>query len=42
MDFSHADAADAATLNRILWQDRKGDVPMPEPRHTVIPARQKD
>ena len=31
MDFSHADAADAAQLNSILWRDRKGDVPMPAP-----------
>ena len=36
MDFSHADGADAATLNAILWRDRKGNVPMPAPRHTVI------
>jgi len=38
MDFSHADAADAQTLNAILWRDRKGDQPMPAPRHTVIPS----
>jgi DNA-binding beta-propeller fold protein YncE len=38
MDFSHADAIDAAALNAILWRERKGDVPMPPPRHTVIPA----
>jgi hypothetical protein len=36
MDFTHADAADAATLNAILWKDRKGNQPMPKPRHTVI------
>jgi DNA-binding beta-propeller fold protein YncE len=35
MDFSHADAADASQLNAILWQDRKGNVPMPAPRHTA-------
>jgi YVTN family beta-propeller protein len=35
MDFSHADAADAAQLNAILWQDRKGNVPMPPPRHAA-------
>jgi YVTN family beta-propeller protein len=35
MDFSHADAADATQLNAILWQDRKGNVPMPAPRHVV-------
>jgi hypothetical protein len=38
MDFSHADAADAALLNQILWRDAKGDVPMPAPTHTVIPT----
>jgi DNA-binding beta-propeller fold protein YncE len=37
MDFSHADAVDTATLNAILWRDRKGNVSMPAPRHTVIP-----
>ena len=36
MDFSRADATDAATLNAILWRDRKGNQPMPPPRHTVI------
>lgn len=36
MDFSHADAADAAVLNAILWRDRQGDVPMPRPRHHVF------
>jgi DNA-binding beta-propeller fold protein YncE len=36
LDFSHADAANAAVLNRVLWQDRKGDVPMPAPKHSVI------
>jgi hypothetical protein len=35
MDFSHADAADAGTLNAILWRDRKGDKPMPAPRHSL-------
>jgi DNA-binding beta-propeller fold protein YncE len=37
MDFSHADKANAAELNAILWRDRKGDIPMPPPRHTVFP-----
>ncbi len=32
MDFSHADAADAAALNAILWRDRKGSLPMPPAR----------
>jgi hypothetical protein len=36
MDFSHADAADSAQLNAILWRDRKGNQPIPAPRHTVI------
>jgi DNA-binding beta-propeller fold protein YncE len=36
MDFSHADAADAAKLNAILWRETKGLIPMPSPRHTVI------
>ena len=37
LDFSRADAADSATLNLILWRDRKGDVPMPPPQHKVFP-----
>ncbi len=36
MDFSHADANDAAELNRVLWRDRKGDVPMPAAKHGMI------
>jgi hypothetical protein len=36
MDFSHADAADAAKLNAILWRETKGLIPMPSPRHSVI------
>ncbi len=35
LDFSHADAADSATLNAILWRDRKGSTKMPRPRHAV-------
>jgi hypothetical protein len=38
MDFSRPDAAGAIRLNRVLWRDRKGNAPMPEPRHTVFPA----
>ncbi len=38
MDFSHADAADNVALNRILWRERKGNIPMPAPRHTVFPS----
>jgi DNA-binding beta-propeller fold protein YncE len=36
MDFIHADQANAAELNRILWRDRKGNVPMPKPRQVVF------
>jgi lactonase family protein with 7-bladed beta-propeller len=38
LDFSHADAVDTALLNRFLWQDRMGDIPMPSPQHNVFPA----
>jgi DNA-binding beta-propeller fold protein YncE len=38
LDFSHADAVDTALLNKFLWQDRMGDVPMPPPQHNVFPA----
>jgi len=38
MDFSRADAAGAARLNKVLWRDRKGDAPVPAPRHGVLPA----
>lgn len=37
MDFTHADQANAAELNAILWRDRKGNIPMPKPRHVVFP-----
>jgi DNA-binding beta-propeller fold protein YncE len=37
LDFSHADAAESTTLNRILWRDRKGNAPMPPPQHKVFP-----
>jgi hypothetical protein len=36
MDFSHADAVDAAVLNQVLWQDRMGATPMPAPQHNVF------
>jgi DNA-binding beta-propeller fold protein YncE len=36
MDFVHADQANAAELNRILWRERKGNIPMPKPRHVVF------
>jgi DNA-binding beta-propeller fold protein YncE len=38
LDFSHADAVDTAVLNKFLWQDRMGNVPMPAPQHNVFPA----
>ncbi len=38
LDFSHADSANTAVLNEILWRDAKGNVPMPEPKHGVIPV----
>ena len=37
LDFSHADAADNVILNKFLWQDRMGDIPMPPPQHNVFP-----
>jgi len=38
LDFSHADAVDTALLNKFLWEDRKGNIPMPAPQHNVFPA----
>lgn len=38
MDFSHADAANATELNRILWRERMGNQPMPPSRHPVFPG----
>ena len=38
MDFSRPDSAGAASLNRVLWHDQKGDTPAPAPKHTVFPA----
>jgi DNA-binding beta-propeller fold protein YncE len=38
MDFSHPDAAKAARLNEILWQDQKGDAPAPATKHAIFPA----
>jgi Lactonase, 7-bladed beta-propeller len=38
LDFHHADAVDTAFLNKVLWKDRMGDVPMPPPQHNVFPA----
>jgi len=36
MAFTQLDAADPAALNAILWRDRKGNLAMPAPRHTVV------
>jgi DNA-binding beta-propeller fold protein YncE len=38
MDFSRPDAAGAARLNKVLWQDQKGSMPMPAAKHAVFPA----
>jgi DNA-binding beta-propeller fold protein YncE len=37
LDFSHADAANNVVLNKFLWHDRMGAVPMPQPQHNVFP-----
>ncbi len=37
MDFSEPDRIDADLLNAILWRAAKGDVPMPAPKHTMVP-----
>jgi|HubBroStandDraft_2_1064218.scaffolds.fasta_scaffold00505_6 DNA-binding beta-propeller fold protein YncE len=37
LDFSHADAADNRVLNQFLWENAKGDKPMPPPRFAVLP-----
>jgi DNA-binding beta-propeller fold protein YncE len=38
MDFSRPDAAGAVQLNRVLWQDQKGEVAMPTSKHGVVPG----
>ena len=42
LDFSRADAVDTAVLNKFLWQDRMGKVPMPPPLHCVFPATDRE
>ena len=42
MDFSRPDAANTQVLNAILWRDRKGDTPVPAPKHTVVPKKDGD
>ena len=41
MDFTHPDAVNTTLLNKILWRDRKGATPMPEPKHSVFPASEE-
>jgi DNA-binding beta-propeller fold protein YncE len=38
MDFSRPDAVNPILLNAILWRDRKGDIPIPRPRHKMRTA----
>ena len=42
MNFTRPDAVNTAVLNRILWHERKGAIPMPTPKHTVFPLKSKD
>jgi hypothetical protein len=37
LDFTHPDANNADELNAILWRDRKGNMPMPAPQHSMLP-----
>jgi hypothetical protein len=37
LDFGRADAVDTALLNKFLWRDRMGAIPMPVPQHNVFP-----
>jgi hypothetical protein len=37
MNFSRADRVDAQALNLILWQDAKGNQPMPALRGSTTP-----
>ena len=36
LDFTRPDANNPAVLNAILWRDRKGNSPMPAPKHAVF------
>jgi hypothetical protein len=42
MDFSRPDAVNTALLNRILWRESKGNIPMPAPKHTIFAAKPRD
>jgi DNA-binding beta-propeller fold protein YncE len=39
MNFTRPDAVNTAVLNKILWRDRMGGIPMPLPKHTVFPQK---
>lgn len=36
LDWRHADANPAPVLNSILWRERKGEIPQPAPRFTIL------
>ncbi len=42
MNFKTADSADTEVLNRILWREAKGGVPMPAPRYNILPKERED
>jgi hypothetical protein len=43
MNFSRPGAVNTTVLNKVLWRDRKGDLPMPSAMHTVLPqSKQQD
>ena len=42
MNFSHADAANSAQLNAILWRASKGNLPIPKPVHRVIKDEEEE
>jgi DNA-binding beta-propeller fold protein YncE len=37
MNFTRPDAVNTDVLNAILWRDRKGDAPLPAPKHAILP-----
>jgi hypothetical protein len=32
---------DTSALNKILWRDRRGNTPMPSPKHTIFPESEQ-
>jgi DNA-binding beta-propeller fold protein YncE len=36
LDYSRPDAIDAGLLNRLLWEERWGERPMPAPKHSTL------